>query len=448
MPNNMRTDLPFSTDIPAYETTEPNHASRFNERGNQLASNDAYLKSEQDKIKQAMQEGLPAKGGDADTVDGCHAGNNAGNVLKIGADGKVPEGNLTHAVKRWWKSSTQYAVGDVVEPLTIVGNFRAICTASGQSSTSTPAWTATDGASVQDGSVTWKMLDLRNADTLGGHGAGTGAGNVLVLSSGAKVPHAVLDFLQNNRIVEQFLNGAAKQWWKPSTNYVVGNVIKPLGALNGQVYKCIQAGTSGAVEPAWPTDDYSEFTDGGVKWRSLSPESQSGSVGDIRFPAMSVKPNEIKLNGALLLRESYPELWAFAQTTSIASDIDYLNNGYWGKFSTGDGSTTFRLPDMRGVFLRVMAEGRTATDPDGHSRSIGQAQGDAIRNMYGRIGMALYTNVYVASGPFYYAVSEGDGRSSSGGNRGVVDFNASRQVPTGGDNRPINLPYYAVIRYK
>ena len=60
---NMRTDLPFSTDIAAHDATEPNHATVFNQRGNQFASNDTYLKDELDTIKEKIQAGLPANGG-------------------------------------------------------------------------------------------------------------------------------------------------------------------------------------------------------------------------------------------------------------------------------------------------------------------------------------------------------------------------------------------------
>lgn len=50
----------------------------------------------------------------------------------------------------------------------------------------------------------------------------------------------------------------------------------------------------------------------------------------------------IKANGALLLRSSYPTLFAAIGTT----------------YGAGDGSTTFRVPDVRGEFVRAFDDGR------------------------------------------------------------------------------------------
>lgn len=449
MTKKLRDDLPFSTDINAFDTSEPNHASIFNNRGDQLNSNDANLKGELDTLKQKIQAGLPANGGDSDTVDGCHAGVEAGNVLKLNERGKIAGSALTESVKTLWMPSATYMIGDTVQPIAFARHVIFLCTKAGTTNGTQPVWPTTDGEMVTDGTVTWQTVNLRNAATINGHTAGTEASNVLILDASGRVPSKVLSFMSSNsKILETFLTNSVKKWWMPSSSYALGQVIEPIGALQGQVYKCIQAGVSAAAEPAWPTGDYSEFTDGTVKWRTLAKESQSGSVGNIRFPAMLVKPNELKLNGAVLLRSSYPELWAFAQDTHLASEADYHNNGHWGKFSTGDGSTTFRVPNMCGAFLRVMAEGRTAIDPDGYYRSIGESQADAMRNITGQVGMVLYSNLNPPNGPFYLSSDSADGRPSSGDRRGVVSFDISRVVLTGSENRPKNLPYYAVIRYK
>lgn len=56
----------------------------------------------------------------------------------------------------------------------------------------------------------------------------------------------------------------------------------------------------------------------------------------------------VPLNGTLLNRTVYPELWAFANASgNIVDEVDKPNNpGAWGR---GNGSTTFSTPDKRGA---------------------------------------------------------------------------------------------------
>lgn len=67
--------------------------------------------------------------------------------------------------------------------------------------------------------------------------------------------------------------------------------------------------------------------------------------------------NCLLLNGALVSRATYPDLWAYAQTTSPVSEAAWTG-GQSGRFSVGDGATTFRVPDLRGVFTRGLDSGR------------------------------------------------------------------------------------------
>ncbi|EMM5415661.1 tail fiber domain-containing protein [Citrobacter amalonaticus] len=63
------------------------------------------------------------------------------------------------------------------------------------------------------------------------------------------------------------------------------------------------------------------------------------------IPAWSVVAD-----GQTLNRADWPELWAHAQMHTPISDADWLaNSGKRGNYSNGDGSTTFRVPDINGV---------------------------------------------------------------------------------------------------
>ena len=65
----------------------------------------------------------------------------------------------------------------------------------------------------------------------------------------------------------------------------------------------------------------------------------------------------IKANGALVSRTTYAALFAYASAQGLVSEADWTATSS-GRFSVGDGSTTFRLPDMRGMFLRGLDESR------------------------------------------------------------------------------------------
>jgi hypothetical protein len=185
--------------------------------------------------------------------------------------------------------------------------------------------------------------------------------------------------------------------------------------------------------------------------------AQVGNVGDIRFPAMSVKENELKLNGAELSRTAYATLWEWANVNNlVVSDAEWqgvdaeagaqLKSGL---FSSGDGTTTFRIPDHRGMYYSVLDEGR-GIDADGASRTVGQMQGDTIRNIEGELHVAEERTDYNPSGAFRTTASYSARtyRSSGGGVAVSVFFDPSMIVPTGDRNRPINIGAFSTIRYK
>lgn len=81
-------------------------------------------------------------------------------------------------------------------------------------------------------------------------------------------------------------------------------------------------------------------------------------IGSIKpFLTTRVPMNYVRANGALLDREAYPELYRFVLYSGmVVSDEDWLDvsKQNWGKWSSGDGSTTFRVPMLDGEFIRVL----------------------------------------------------------------------------------------------
>lgn len=96
---------------------------------------------------------------------------------------------------------------------------------------------------------------------------------------------------------------------------------------------------------------------------------QSGKIDF--FPFNAAPTGYLECNGALISRTTYANLWTAAQASG-----NIVVDGSWdlGMFSTGDLSTTFRIPDMRGELLRGWDHGK-GTDS---GRAIGTSQADAI----------------------------------------------------------------------
>lgn len=155
----------------------------------------------------------------------------------------------------------------------------------------------------------------------------------------------------------------------------------------------------------------------------------------------SVFTGDLVCDGQVLNRADYPELWNMVNAGRFASVTDavWLSDvSKRGAYSTGNGSTTFRLPDLNG--------GQAGSIPDLFLRgtkatNAGTVLDDAIRNITGAFGtIADQYSSNSASGSFEKiegAYSQWLGHSNgANGNLGSFSFNASRVVPTADENRP------------
>lgn len=130
-------------------------------------------------------------------------------------------------------------------------------------------------------------------------------------------------------------------------------------------------------------------------------------VGDfhIRDSRAYINPYEVVSDGQLLNRADWPELWAYAQMTSPIEDADWLADPLKrGKYSTGDGLTTFRVPDRNGVQTGSIS-GLYARGDSGNSANDGTVQQNAAPNITGTVGAAIWgaygpsTGVFKIGGP-------------------------------------------------
>lgn len=157
--------------------------------------------------------------------------------------------------------------------------------------------------------------------------------------------------------------------------------------------------------------------------------SNSRTIGEIKlFPVETPPAHTLVCNGAELSIAAYPELY-----------------GVIGTKYGGNGSTTFRLPDMEDRFPRFAGGGL----------AVGEKQEDAIRNIEGTAIIDPYSTsaaeVRNATGAFYTlgltaiyktAMSEiTEGEST-------LRFNAGAVVPTAAENRPKAIALLACIVYE
>jgi hypothetical protein len=112
----------------------------------------------------------------------------------------------------------------------------------------------------------------------------------------------------------------------------------------------------------------------GVKWDATTVQQTGALVWVIGNAAL---PGTVKLNGALLSRVTFADLWAYAQASGnlAASDAAWTASALYGQFSPGDGSTTFRVPDARGYFIRAWDDSRGVDA----ARAIGTSQVDDLK---------------------------------------------------------------------
>lgn len=156
-------------------------------------------------------------------------------------------------------------------------------------------------------------------------------------------------------------------------------------------------------------------------------------VGSIIYVTKNLIPSGfIKCNGSALSRTTYQKLY------------DYIGITY----GAGDGSSTFTLPDLRGVFIRGLDESRGIDV----GRLIGSLQSDAIpyhkhvvswgenqANEFGVIG----GNSRFGSGE----TDNDNGRMLTNDGNLYLGVNPNPTVNFSNESRPINVALIPCIRY-
>lgn len=295
---------------------------------------------------------------------------------------------------------------------------------------------------------------------------------------------------------------------KNTTAYAVGDIAYSVTLPSWARLECVVAGTTAAEEPSFASVNAmgQYITDGSATWH-VDDIRDGHLTGDIVLRHI-LRPGYIKANGALLSRAAYPRLWAYVTKNSLAVTEAQWSGGIQGMYSVGDGSTTFRVPDLRGEFLRGLDDGRgldstsfTGTTASGSATisaisipgglttnifSVGMAisgtgipVGATIASIVSDTSITISANATAsatvtitvagrklgsmqsdairnitgwvngnlgAGGAFKNETSGYGGGNVTSGVSGVT-FDVSRVVPTAPENRPVNIALIAQIKY-
>ncbi|MBK9292950.1 MAG: tail fiber protein [Oligoflexia bacterium] len=170
-------------------------------------------------------------------------------------------------------------------------------------------------------------------------------------------------------------------------------------------------------------------TPGSIGWVQLSPPSGSGfvPVGTILpYSGTSAPTGFLLCNGSNISRTTYSALFAIVSTS----------------YGSGDGSTTFALPDLRGKFMRGI-DGGAGNDPDASSRTTCASGGNSGDN----IGSCQADEIASHTHDLNSALTNASGSSTVGAGSNVLVSNASTTATGGNEIRPKNVYVNYIIKY-
>jgi hypothetical protein len=137
----------------------------------------------------------------------------------------------------------------------------------------------------------------------------------------------------SDRGVQYYPANAWPDSWSPSQAYVYGQVVRPQ-ALNGWVYRCITAGTSGTGQPSWPVTAGATVSDGAVTWAATAQGAVALQASSVTWAGYS---------------GSFRYLVISDRTAGLASAQPLLAIADMGTTTTGTGGNLDVIFDQAGV---------------------------------------------------------------------------------------------------
>lgn len=211
-------------------------------------------------------------------------------------------------------------------------------------------------------------------------------------------------------------------------------ITQKLELSGGTMTGLLNMGSNKITATYTPTND-SDLTNKQYVDQSINGAMWLGEVKTLAYPNIPAVPAGIEIvpcDGRALSRTTYSALFSLLGTA----------------FGAGDGTTTFNIPDYRGLFLRGW-DGGSNRDA---GRIYGQIQSSGSPNITGKFEACDDNNSNLVKGAFYLT-GESWGSGAGGQSREpVLGFDASR-VSTVYKNgltevRPINSNCYYIMRIK
>ena len=222
----------------------------------------------------------------------------------------------------------------------------------------------------------------------------------------------------------------------PSTNSMFGQITSYNTATGALVVNVLSVAGSGTIT-AWTISQTS--AGGAALGANGDITALTGLIGPglvpvgtiIHVPQNAAPTGYVKANGALLSRTTYAGLYAVA----VASGNMAASDGAWvaGQYSPGDGTTTFRIPDARGEFVRGWDDSRGVDS----GRAIGTAQAGQNES---------HTHILDAH---QYVWERGSGGVGGYGAGTILDRDAGGSTAAAGgtEARPRNIALLACIKF-
>lgn len=174
------------------------------------------------------------------------------------------------------------------------------------------------------------------------------------------------------------------------------------------------------------------LADGGVLW-VVDDIRDSVLVGSVKLDYV-LRTGSVKANGALLQRSSYPRLFKWVQDNAAVQTTEASWSGNKHLYTLGDGSTTFRVPDLRGQWLQ------TAENIGLLSAGLPNITGVYNSQIHMSGVAATYSGAFTAMTIYNYPVNVNDIAPGA-----QLTFDASRSNPVYGNSTTVQPPSVQLI---
>ena len=171
-----------------------------------------------------------------------------------------------------------------------------------------------------------------------------------------------------------------------------------------------------------------------------TPPNKTVPIGSIMdYTGTQAPDGFIIANGAELSRDTFSDLYTWAVTNNLIkeqSEIPTTAHAYYG---TGNGTTTFTIPDLRGVFRRG-----ADLQSDRGATTVGAYQPDGLPNITGNI------YAFAGGGGALRTLYEVNNFGGGGVHQNYIEFNAqkSNEIYGKSDNvQPKNVSLLPILKY-